>query len=141
MEIKAREFTVALANYIAAIAPTLKRTAPGIELFTTATNEADAAQTYSCLRHFPGEAMSHLPRHNLSIQCKTYSTDLVAAAAQSQLIHSRLSNDKGPLIDQPLTGFMLQGIKNLRAPQHIISDQRGVEQYVFNFEVYYYLLP
>lgn len=132
-----RPFLIALANHIASVAPTLKREAPGVELFACALDETIAADCHATLRAYDARPMTHVPMRHAAIQCETVGKPYAAADALAVTIFQRLTTDAGPIRETAIAGFTVKGVVNLRPPRPVRRDDKGRDVIVFNFEAFY----
>lgn len=145
IELKATDFVIALADFIAGIEPPLKRQPPSIQLFAHEGNDKDADDCYSVLRDYDGAEQTYLPIRHLAIQCETLalpsnsSSGSVIAKRRAEDIHSRLTTDKGPLREQTINGFVIKAITKLSPPRVISVETNGLARVSFNFDAHYFV--
>lgn len=144
MELKATDFVIALADFLAGIAPALKRQAPAIQLFAVEANDRDADSCYSVLSDYDGNEQTYLPIRHLAIQCETLamptesSGGAVIAKRRAEVIHARLTTDKGPLREQLINGFVIKAIRKLSPPRLIRVEANGLARVSFNFDAEFF---
>jgi hypothetical protein len=138
---------IALANYIAAIAPALRRVIeePGqkIALFALSGDEEVADDPYTILRSYPGGNAGNRPIGALALQLFTVGAtgqdrpNDAGTLARAQLVHGRLL-DANHRPRQSITtgGFYFHSFANVRAPG-LVGRREGKVEYASNFDIFF----
>lgn len=128
-----------LADYIAGISPTLRRSVSGsnkIEVFAHAASEADAASVYSIVR-MTGGNRPHNPPPMLRVQVMTIAMVDADALTRAELIQQRLIGSNNRPIRDVTSGSVVLNVNNLGVPALLGRRDNGRVDASFNFDLWY----